>query len=153
VARWVNSTVRSALVTRGMSTAAGTGSGGKSGRPSPGSKSPGISQSSRACCGVVPARRARRVLAPSRCAVAPAGAAALPAASVAGAAPGASASSTASSLDAPGGELLRVEQLLELRGRQIGHLRGHLADRASLGIGLLGNGSTFLIADNRIERS
>src|SRR6516164_2118123 len=138
----------------GISTAAGTGSSGTSRRrrASPGSNKPGISQSSRACRGTVPARRARMMPAQSRGA-APAVARSpfLGASGIAPAVSGTSASATASSLDAAGRELGGIEQLLELCGREIGHLRCHLADRTSLGVSLLGDGGALLVANYRIE--
>src|SRR5215469_18143447 len=86
---------------------------------------------------MVPARRARIIPAQSSCMT------------LAVSEP--SASATASSLDAPGRELRGIEQLLELRARQIGHLGRHLADRSSLGVGLLGDRCTLLVTNHWIE--
>src|SRR4030095_103559 len=46
----------------------------------------------------------------------------------------------------------RVEQLRELFLAQVGHLGGDLANRPALGICLLRDRSTLLVADHGIER-
>src|ERR1700722_16567265 len=143
VARWVRSTVSSARCTRGTSTAAGRGAGGKYWRNFwlSAALRPGTRQSPISWCGLLPARRARMICAQSAAGSAEPRSAGKASAPAAGAA-----------LDAATRELGRIEQPGQLLARQVGHGLRDLEDRLAFGVGLLRDRGALLVADHGIER-
>src|SRR5579872_3681394 len=97
---------------------------------------PGRIQSCGSWRGAVPASFARAIAAQSR----------------SGAALWRSSATTArAALDAPPCQRRRVEQLRQLRRRQLRHLPGHLADGPALGVCSLGDGGTLLVSNDGIQ--
>src|SRR5690606_1932778 len=59
---------------------------------------------------------------------------------------------TRSALDAPARQLERIEEPLQLLGRQLGALGRDVPDRSALGVRLLRDRGALLVADHGIQR-